>query len=454
LSADPSDVRGFAALGLNAALCRAVASAGVRRPTPVQTHALPPALAGRDLWVCAPTGSGKTLAYALPLVQRCAGERSVGGYRRPVRALVLLPTRELAQQVGQVISDLAYPLHLRTVVAHGGVSINPQMMALRGGADVVVATPGRLLDLVAHNALQLNAVQQLALDEADRLLDTGFAEELQGVLALLPTQRQTALFSATFAPEVQALAQAVLRDPVRVDVGGSEAPSTARTALAPSEAEEPTERPDIAQRAIAVDARQRTALLRHLWQSGAWSQALVFVATRYGCDHLVGKLQRAGLKAAALHGELSQGARNAVLAAFRAREVELLVATDLAARGIDIAGLPLVVHADVARSASDHVHRSGRTGRAGASGEAITLVTAEQRAQWRQLSERLRIDVPLEVWPGFEPTDAEPAPRALVAADGGGIKGQRPSKKDKLRAAQAQAAQAAAGPARKPPQRG
>lgn len=454
MSADPSDVRGFAALGLNAALCRAVASAGVRRPTPVQTQALPPALVGRDLWVCAPTGSGKTLAYALPLVQRCAAERSAGGYRRPVRALVLLPTRELAQQVGQVISDLAFPLHLRTVVAHGGVSINPQMMALRGGADVVVATPGRLLDLVAHNALQLNAVQQLVLDEADRLLDTGFADELQGVLALLPTQRQTALFSATFAPEVQALAQAVLRDPVRVDVGGSEAPSNARTALAPSEAEEPTERPDIAQRAMAVDARQRTALLRHLWQSGAWSQALVFVATRYGCDHLVGKLQRVGLKAAALHGELSQGARNAVLAAFRAREVELLVATDLAARGIDIAGLPLVVHADVARSASDHVHRSGRTGRAGASGEAITLVTAEQRAQWRQLSERLGIDAPLEVWPGFEPTDAEPAPRALVAADGGGIKGQRPSKKDKLRAAQAQAAQAAPGPARKPPQRG
>lgn len=444
----------FLDLGLSPDLLRALARIGLSRPSAVQAQAVAPQLQGRDLWVCAPTGAGKTLAYALPLVQRRAGERSAGGYRRPVRALVLLPTRELAQQVGQVISDLAYPLHLRTVVAHGGVSINPQMMALRGGADVVVATPGRLLDLVAHNALKLDAVQHLVLDEADRLLDTGFAEELQGVLALLPARRQTALFSATFAPEVQALAQAVLHDPVRVDVGGAAADSTAGASSTPPEAL--AERPDIAQRAIAVDARQRTALLRHLWQSGVWSQALVFVATRYGCDHLVSKLQRAGLKAAALHGELSQGARNAVLAAFRAREVELLVATDLAARGIDIAGLPLVVHADVARSASDHVHRSGRTGRAGASGEAITLVTAEQRAQWRQLSERLGIDVPLEVLPGFEPADTEPAPRALVAADGGGIKGQRPSKKDKLRAAQAKAhaAQAAAGPALKPPQRG
>lgn len=450
MSADPQVRVGFDRLGLDAALCRALSSRGVHTPTAVQAQALPVVLAGRDLWAAAPTGSGKTLAYALPLVQRRAAARSAGGYRRPVRALVLLPTRELAQQVGQVITDLAFPWHLRTVVAHGGVSINPQMMALRGGADIVVATPGRLLDLVAHNALKLGDVQQLVLDEADRLLDTGFADELQGVLALLPAQRQTALFSATFAPEVQKLAEAVLSEPVRIDVASAlGAPSASPsagvgmvaaaqvTSQAASAAAQPADRPDIRQRAIAVDARQRTALLRTLWQSGAWSQALVFVATRYGCDHLVGKLQRAGLKAAALHGELSQGARNAVLAAFRAREVDLLVATDLAARGIDIAGLPLVVHADVARSASDHVHRSGRTGRAGASGEAITLVTAEQRLAWQQISSQLGLNVPLEALPGFEPSDPVPEPRPLVAADGGGIKGKRPSKKDKLRAAQA-----------------
>ncbi len=447
MSADPQARVGFDRLGLDAALCRALSSRGVHTPTAVQAQALPVVLAGRDLWAAAPTGSGKTLAYALPLVQRRAAARSAGGYRRPVRALVLLPTRELAQQVGQVITDLAFPWHLRTVVAHGGVSINPQMMALRGGADIVVATPGRLLDLVAHNALKLGDVQQLVLDEADRLLDAGFADELQGVLALLPAQRQTALFSATFAPEVQTLAEAVLSDPVRIDVASAlgvpgASPSAGVGMVAAAQvtsqaAAKPADRPDIRQRAIAVDARQRTALLRTLWQSGAWSQALVFVATRYGCDHLVGKLQRAGLKAAALHGELSQGARNAVLAAFRAREVDLLVATDLAARGIDIAGLPLVVHADVARSASDHVHRSGRTGRAGASGEAITLVTAEQRLAWQQISSQLGLNVPLEELPGFEPSDPVPEPRPLVAADGGGIKGKRPSKKDKLRAAQA-----------------
>ena len=447
MSTDPQARVGFDRLGLDAALCRALSSRGVHTPTAVQAQALPVVLAGRDLWAAAPTGSGKTLAYALPLVQRRAAARSAGGYRRPVRALVLLPTRELAQQVGQVITDLAFPWHLRTVVAHGGVSINPQMMALRGGADIVVATPGRLLDLVAHNALKLGDVQQLVLDEADRLLDAGFADELQGVLALLPAQRQTALFSATFAPEVQTLAEAVLSDPVRIDVASAlgvpgASPSAGVGMVAAAQvtsqaAAKPADRPDIRQRAIAVDARQRTALLRTLWQSGAWSQALVFVATRYGCDHLVGKLQRAGLKAAALHGELSQGARNAVLAAFRAREVDLLVATDLAARGIDIAGLPLVVHADVARSASDHVHRSGRTGRAGASGEAITLVTAEQRLAWQQISSQLGLNVPLEELPGFEPSDPVPEPRPLVAADGGGIKGKHPSKKDKLRAAQA-----------------
>lgn len=427
-----TDRRTFADLGLIPALQRGVADMGLAQPTPIQQQAMAVVLQGRDVWAAAPTGSGKTLAYALPLVQQRAARPAQGGYRRPVRALVLVPTRELAVQVGEVITRLAYPLNLRVAVVHGGVSINPQMMALRGGADIVVATPGRLLDLVDHNAVRLGEVQQLVLDEADRLLDAGFAEEWQRVRALLPAQRQTLLFSATFAPEVQALAEAVLSDPLRLSV---QSPLPGAPHAVPDSLNTPEAAPDIHQRAIAVDTRQRAALLRHLLKAHAWPQALVFVATRYACDHLVGKLQRGGVRAAALHGELAQGARQQVLAAFKAAQVDVLVATDLASRGIDLQRLPVVIHADVARSATDHVHRIGRTGRAGASGEAITLVTAEHRLHWQQLCETLSLDLPLEVLPGFEPTDPVPQPRALVAADGGGIKGRRPSKKDKLRAA-------------------
>jgi ATP-dependent RNA helicase RhlE len=424
----------FGDLGLSAALLRGLADMGVAQPTPIQQQAIVAALQGRDVWAAAPTGSGKTLAYALPLVQQRAASPAQGGYKRPVRALVLVPTRELAVQVGEVITALAYPLHLRVGVVYGGVSINPQMMALRGGADIVVATPGRLLDLVDHNAVRLGDVQQLVLDEADRLLDDGFADEWQRVQALLPTQRQTLLFSATFATEVQALAEAVLNDPVRLSVQLASF-DAASAQSEPSDLNEAA--PDIRQRAVAVDTRQRAAVLRHLLKAHAWPQALVFVATRYACEHMVGKLERGGVRAAALHGELTQGGRQQVLAAFKAGQVDVLVATDLASRGIDVLRLPVVINADVARSATDHVHRIGRTGRAGATGEAITLVTAENREHWQQLCERLLLDVPLEVLPGFEPTDPVPAPRPLVAADGGGIKGKRPSKKDKLRAAAA-----------------
>ena len=422
----------FAGLGLNAALQRGLADMGLARPTPIQQQAMAAVLQGRDVWAAAPTGSGKTLAYALPLVQQRAVRPAQGGYRRPVRALVLVPTRELAVQVGEVITRLAYPLNLRVAVVHGGVSINPQMMALRGGADLLVATPGRLLDLVAHNAVRLDDVQQLVLDEADRLLDAGFAEEWQRVRALLPAQRQTLLFSATFAPEVQALVEAVLSNPLRLGVQ-SQPPGTLQAE--PDSLDTPEAAPDIHQRAIAVDTRQRAALLRHLLKAHAWPQALVFVATRYACDHLVGKLQRGGVRAAALHGEITQGARQQVLAAFKAGQMEVLVATDLASRGIDVQRLPVVINADVARSAIDHVHRIGRTGRAGAAGEAITLVTADNLLHWLQLCEQLSLDLPLEVLPGFEPTDPMPEPRPRVAADGGGIKGRRPNKKDKLRAA-------------------
>ncbi len=391
---------------------------GLAIPTPIQAEAIPAALQGRDLWATAPTGSGKTLAFALPLVQQHLLTPRQTNFRRPVRTLVLVPTRELALQVGDVFTQLGHPLGLKVAVVYGGVSVNPQMMGLRGGADIVVATPGRLLDLVDHNALRLLDVQHLVLDEADRLLDLGFADELQRVLALLPTRRQTLLFSATYGEAVQSLAAALLRDPERVTVQA-----------------QALQAPDIRQRAIAVDASRRTALLRQLIAEHGGQRVLVFVATRYACEHLASKLYKAGVYATAFHGEMSQGARQQVLDEFKEGRWDVVVTTDLAARGIDIARLPLVVNYDLPRSATDYTHRIGRTGRAGAAGEAVSLVTAQAQAHWALICKREKLDLALEVLPGFEPVDVPPAP----APGQGGIKGKRPSKKDKLRAAQASA---------------
>jgi superfamily II DNA/RNA helicase len=346
------------------------------------------------------------------------------GYRRPVRTLVLVPTRELAVQVGEVFTNLGYPQGLKVAVVYGGVSINPQMMGLRGGADIVVATPGRVLDLVDHNAVHLKDVQHLVLDEADRLLDFGFADELQRVLALLPAKRQTLLFSATYAGEVQTLAQSLLHHPVRVTVEAVEAQA-----------------PDIRQRVIAVDEKKRTALLRHLIAENGWKRVLVFVATRYACEHVANKLYKAGVYATAFHGEMSQGARQDVLKEFKEDRWEVVVTTDLAARGIDIANLPVVVNYDLPRSATDYTHRIGRTGRAGAHGEAVSFVTAATQAHWKLIQKRVKAELTVEVLPGFEPTDEAPALSPLNDGNGG-IKGKRPSKKDKLRAVAAAAEQA------------
>ena len=396
---------------------------GLYAPTPIQAQAAPAALQGADVWATAPTGSGKTLAFALPLVQQHMLMPRPAGYRRPVRTLVLVPTRELAVQVGEVFTGLGYPQGLKVAVVYGGVSINPQMMGLRGGADIVVATPGRLLDLVDHNAVHLTDVQHLVLDEADRLLDLGFADELQRVLALLPAKRQTLLFSATYAGEVQTLAQGLLHHPVRVTVEAVEAQA-----------------PDIRQRAIAVDEKKRTALLRHLIAEHGWTRVLVFVATRYACEHVANKLYKAGVYATAFHGEMSQGARQEVLNEFKEARWEVVVTTDLAARGIDIANLPVVVNYDLPRSATDYTHRIGRTGRAGAQGEAVSFVTAATQAHWKLIQKRAKLELAVEVLPGFEPADEAPALSPLNDGNGG-IKGKRPSKKDKLRAAAAAAEQ-------------
>jgi ATP-dependent RNA helicase RhlE len=411
----------FSPLGLSPELLQALSRLGHAAPTPVQQAIIPPALAGRDLRASAQTGSGKTLAYALPLLQLVAAAPR----ERPRRtaALVLVPTRELAAQVADTLKSLsrALTVPLKSVVLIGGASIEVQRMALRGGADIVVATPGRLLDLVDQRAVRLDLLSLLVLDEADRLLDSGFSDELARVLALLPPLRQTLLLSATFPPGVQALAKRLLHDPLHVDVvaepvASPELPSTA----------------GITQRAIRVDTAQRTPLLRHLIATEAWSRVLVFVASQYASELVADKLRRHGLAAAAFHGDLAQGTRQQVLADFKAGRLQVVVATDLAARGIDITLLPVVVNRDLARSAVDHLHRIGRTGRAGASGLAVSFIRADQpqaEAHFRLIEKRQGQRIPREQIAGFEPT----APAVEAPPSTGGIKGTRKSKKDKLR---------------------
>jgi len=372
--------------------------------------------------VSAQTGSGKTAAFALPLLQQLALVPPPAGpaTRRTVHGLVLVPTRELAAQVGEAIVRLAHylPHRLKVAVVFGGVSINPQMMNLRGGADIVVATPGRLLDLIDHNALSLGQVRTLVLDEADRLLDLGFGEELQRLLALLPARRQTLFFSATFPPAIEALARTLLHEPLRIAV------TTATQAA-----------PDIQQRAIEVDASRRTQLLRHLVQTEKWDRVLAFVATKHAAEIVADKLRKAGIEAEPFHGELSQGKRTQVLQDFRIKAVQVVVATDVAARGIDIVQLPVVVNFDLPRSAVDYTHRIGRTGRAGASGLAVSFVSAATEAHFRLIEKRHQMKVAREQVAGFEPVETLPVNPADPGATGG-IKGRRPSKKDKLRATQ------------------
>ena len=405
----------FTSLGLSPALLRALSARAYTVPTSIQAAAIPAVLQGRDVLGSAQTGSGKTLAFALPLLQRLA--QTPAPKPRCARALVLAPTRELAAQVGEEFRGLAQHLDtpLKVSVVFGGVSINPQMMGLRGGTDIVVATPGRLLDLVDHNALTLEGVQTLVLDEADRLLDLGFAEELARIQSLLPRQRQHLFFSATLAPAVQALAQALLGDPLRIDVLPA-----------------PQDHPDIAQRAIAVDANRRTQLLRQLIVQEGWSRVLVFVATKHAAEIVADKLRKTDIDAEPFHGELSQGKRTQVLADFKADRIRVVVATDVAARGLDISQLPVVVNYDLPRSTSDYTHRIGRTGRAGESGLALSLVSAGTEAHMRLIEKRQGLQLPREVVAGFEPVET-----ATVTETTGGIKGKRPSKKDKLRAAAA-----------------
>ncbi|KRB81680.1 DEAD/DEAH box helicase [Duganella sp. Root198D2] len=415
----------FSSLGLAPALLNAVTETGYSTPTAIQTAAIPPALRGADVLGQAQTGSGKTAAFALPLLHALLESGGAGSGQRKLYALVLAPTRELAAQVGETLRGLAshLPSPVKVSVAFGGVSINPQMMALRGGTDIMVATPGRLLDLVEHNALKLDSTSVLVLDEADKLLDMGFADEIARIMALLPARRQNLFFSATFPPAVQALADKLLHEPVRV-----------------ATMDEAGDTPDITQRAIEVDQSQRTSLLRILLKEEGWRQVLVFVATKYASEHVADKLRRGGVAAEAFHGDFSQGARSSVLNDFREGKLKVLVATDVAARGIDIAQLPVVVNYDLPRSPADYTHRIGRTGRAGASGLAVSFITPDAEQHFRLIEKRQEVRVQREGLAGFEPTEeAKPLPPG--ADDGtGGIKGKRKSKKDKLREAAAKSA--------------
>ncbi len=402
----------FPDLGLSAPLLRAASHYAA--PTPVQAAAIPVGLAGGDVLATADTGSGKTTAFVLPLLQRWLATPPESPKR--VHTLILVPTRELAAQVREVVQEFSahLPERPKVVSAFGGVSINPQMMALRGGSDFLVATPGRLLDLVERNAVRLSSVAALVLDEADRMLDLGFSDELTRVLALLPERRQNLFFSATFPTALESIAAAILHSPTRIRIHS-----------------EPADGPKITQRAIRVDTENRTPLLRHLLATEAWPRVLVFVARQYSADHVANKLRQNGISALAFHGDLSQEARGDVLADFKKSAIRVLVATDLAARGLDIEELPVVVNYDLPRSANDYTHRIGRTGRAGKSGVAISFVTAESLAHFALIEKRNRLSIAREQISGFEAVDLVPPPSPGT----GGIKGRRKSKKDKLREA-------------------
>lgn len=411
----------FLELGLSPELLRALKPKTYPAPTAVQREFIPIALTGRDVWVTAPTGSGKTAAYALPLIEKLSRASqaptpafSSGRSLKALKHLVLVPTRELAIQVGQTFMSLSAHLGkaCKVTVVFGGVSLNPQMMGLRGGTDILIATPGRLLDLLDHNALKLSQVETLVLDEADKLLELGFQDELQNILRKIPARRQTWCLSATRPASIESLVQALLKQPHEIHIEGA----TPQPAV-------------IEQRAIYTDTSRRTQLLKHLIETHHLKQVLVFVATQHSSDIVSAKLRVAGIAAEPFHGQLSQGKRQQVLADFKAHRVKVVLATDLAARGLDIEKLPTVVNFDLPRSAVDYTHRIGRTGRAGEAGVAISFVTPESLQHWHLIEKRHAVKLTLETVDDFEAVAEVPAP----ANHNGGIKGKRPSKKDKLR---------------------
>ena len=399
----------FAKLGLIEPLLRTLQQLDYTTPTPVQAQAIPAVLAGRDLMAAAQTGTGKTAGFALPVLQRLAleGEKVASN---SIRALVLVPTRELAEQVHNNVREYAENLPLSTYAVYGGVSINPQMMRLRRGVDLLVATPGRLLDLFRQNAVKFNQVQTLVLDEADRMLDLGFAEELQSVYAALPRKRQTLLFSATFSDQIRVLAGLALNDPISIEVSPRNATATS-----------------VKQWLVPVDKKRKEDLFCHLLRKQRWTQVLVFAKTRNGVDQLVARLLAEGVNADGIHGDRPQATRQRALDSFKAREIQVLVATDVAARGLDIDDLPLVVNLDLPIVAEDYVHRIGRTGRAGNKGEAISLVCADEVQLLGAIEVLTRQTLPRHEEPDFIPDHRVP----MTDASGQVIKKPKKPKKPK-----------------------
>ena len=380
----------FASLGLIEPLLRSLETLGYQTPTPVQAQAIPAVLAGRDLMAAAQTGTGKTAGFALPLLQLLAME-GPKVTANSVRALILVPTRELAEQVHEAVRQYAENLPLSTYAVYGGVSINPQMMKLRKGVDLLVATPGRLLDLFRQNALKFNHLQTLVLDEADRMLDLGFSEELGNIYKALPKKRQTLLFSATFSDAIRTLAGQMLNDPLLIEV-------SPRNVAANT----------VKQWVVTVDKKRKPELFIHLLRKGKWKQVLVFAKTRNGVDALVEKLQGLGINADGIHGDKPQATRQRALDRFKASEVQILVATDVAARGLDIEDLPLVVNFDLPIVAEDYIHRIGRTGRAGATGQAISLVCADEVNLLSAIETLTRQTLPRQMEHDFEPEHRVP----------------------------------------------
>ncbi|WP_311971768.1 DEAD/DEAH box helicase [Pseudomonas baltica] len=399
----------FASLGLIEPLLRALETLGYQTPTPVQAQAIPAVLAGRDLMAAAQTGTGKTAGFGLPLLQRLTQEGAVVA-PNSVRALILVPTRELAEQVHANIAEYAEHLPLRTYAVYGGVSINPQMMKLRKGVDLLVATPGRLLDLFRQNAVKFSQLQTLVLDEADRMLDLGFSEELRDIYKALPKKRQTLLFSATFSEAIRAMAGQTLDNPLSIEV-------SPRNVAAST----------VKQWIVTVDKKRKPELFIHLLKQQHWKQVLVFAKTRKGVDELVDRLQGLGINADGIHGDKPQATRQRALDRFKASEVQILVATDVAARGLDIEELPTVVNFDLPIVAEDYVHRIGRTGRAGLSGEAISLVCADEVQLLAAIEVLTRQTLRRIQEPDFEPDHRVPE----TSASGEVVKKPKKPKKPK-----------------------
>jgi ATP-dependent RNA helicase RhlE len=375
----------FDSLGLSAELLRAISKKGYSKPTPVQTQAIPVILQGRDILAGAQTGTGKTAGFTLPLLQRLS-QANTNKTPRRIRALVLTPTRELAAQVAESVRDYGKFLPLKSTVIFGGVKINPQIQKLRQGVDILVATPGRLLDHVSQKTVDLSGIEVLVLDEADRMLDMGFIRDIRKVLALLPKQKQTLLFSATFSDEIKTLAQGLLQQPELIEV-----------------ARRNTATETVTQVVHPVDKRRKRELLSHLIGANNWRQVLVFTRTKHGANRLSEQLITDGISAAAIHGNKSQGARTRALADFKSGKVRVLVATDIAARGLDIDQLPHVINFELPNVAEDYVHRIGRTGRAGRDGEAMSLVCVDELKLLKDIERLIKREIPKVVMSGYEP---------------------------------------------------